>query len=471
MLGEGSFMSQLASRKSPQLLSPFWPLDDQHGVGHVRLDAEPPLNADAVMPLLLQLAAQSDAMRSLQTSDGDAVSERGASALRGEMAEGLRELADLVDEESAALIRMRAKALAGGAGHKETTLKIAARGASPALEVVCGPLCTWRPKTREPLHSFIAAARNESLQAALDDLDEALEEALDELRSDLDAPSLRLDFALPFNVTDLISSAGEAAGHPKHFAYFLPEDEGVDDLPLREQRTLYLHNVHLARYSLITVPLAEALLEGPRRAAEVDTKSTLMPWIRGHDHGHNLIVDSTDYDWVETLGIEPFMMLQEAIANVYGFLLTISEPWLAISGASRLDFCATHMAEMLHYMRRGPWHYGDCGSAYLELSFLVENGFVEIDADGHVIWSEEGVCRGMTALASALTESTVGAPDELGSVALIERYGWPTETAVQRTLAKLRTELNSVPTTLAFYSAGSEARDEVPGGESAPIAA
>lgn len=463
-------MSELASRKSPQLLSPFWPLDDQHGVGHVRLEAQPPANRGEVMPLLLQLAAQSDAMRSLQTSTGDAVSERGASALRGEMAEGLRELAELVDEESASLIRMRAKALAGAAGHKETTLKIAAHGASPALEIVCGPLCTWRPKTREPLHSFIAAARNERLQATLDSLDEALEDALDELRSDLDTPSLRLDFALPMNVTDLIASAGEAAGHPKHFAYFLPEDEGVDDLPLREQRTLYLHNVHLARYSLITVPLAEALLDGPRRAAEVNTEATLLPWIRGHDHGHNLIVETTDYGWMETLGVEPFMMLQEAIANVYGFLLTISEPWLAIAGTERLEMCATHMAEMLHYMRRGPWHYGDCGSAYVELSFLVENGFVAIDGEGEVSWSEEELCRGMTALASALTESTVGAPDKHGSEALIERYGWPTETAAKPTLAKLRGELSSVPTTLAFYSAGSEAPDAVPGGN-APIAA
>ena len=139
-------MSQLASRQSPQLLSPFWPLDDQHGVDNVRLDAQPPTNADQVLPLLLRLAAQSDAMRSLQTSSGDAVSERCASALRGEMAEGLRELAELVDEESATVIRMRAKALAGRSEHKETTLEIAARGVSPALELVCGPLCTWRPK-------------------------------------------------------------------------------------------------------------------------------------------------------------------------------------------------------------------------------------------------------------------------------------------------------------------------------------
>jgi hypothetical protein len=445
-------MSQLASRKDPQLLSPFWPLDVQHGVGHVQNDALPPDNAEEVMPLLFKLAAQSDALRSLQTCDGEPLSERAASTLRGEMAEGLRELAELVDEESAAMIRLRAKALAGGADHRETTLEIARKDASPALEIVCGPLCTWRMKTREGLHSFLAAARNEHHQELLNALDASLEDAMDELRHELEAPGMKVSFALPMNVTELLASAGEAAGHPRHFAYFLPEDEGVDGLPLEEQRTLYMRNVHLARYRVITIPLAETLLEGPMRASEAPVESTLMPWIRGHDHGHNVVVPETTYEsWTKTLGIEPFMMLQEAIADVYGFLLTISEPWLAVTGVSRLDMCTTHIAELLHYMRRGPQYFGDPGAAYVELSFLAENGFVEIDEAGRVRWNEEDLCRGMAALASALTEATVAAPDERGSEALIARYGWPTETAAKRTLDAIQGELANVSTSTAFY--------------------
>jgi hypothetical protein len=445
-------MSQLAGRKQPQLLQPFWPLEDPHGVSHVRLDGEPPANPERVMPLLLRLAAQSEAMRSLQTSDCDLVSERAASALRGEMAEGMRELAELADEESAEVIRLRAKILAGSADHGETTVAIAARDALPELEVVCGPLCTWRMKTREPLHSFLAAARDEPHQELLGRLDSALDDAIGDVGDELEANEMRVSFPLPMNVTNLLASAGEAAGHPKHFAYFMPEDEGVDGLPIAEQRTLYLRNVHLARYAEITLPLGEALLDGPARTAEVPVEATLMPWIRGHDHGHNVVVASTDYDsWKDRLGIEPFMMLQEAIADVYGFLMTTSDAWLGISGASRLDMCGTHIAEMLHYMRRGPQYFGDPGAAYLELSFLAENGFVEIDSGGRVRWSEEGFCRGMAALASALTEATVGAPDERGSEQLIARYGWPAETAAKRTLDAMRTELANVPTSLAFY--------------------
>jgi hypothetical protein len=259
-------------------------------------------------------------------------------------------------------------------------------------------------------------------------------------------------FKLPMNVTNLLLSAGEAAGHPKHFAYFMPEDEGVDGLALEEQRTLYMRNVHLARYSVITIPLAEALLDGPMAAADAPVETTLMPWIRGHDHGHNVIVPSTAYDsWMETLGIEPFMALQEAIADVYGFLMCISEPWLTIGGYSRLEMCATHIAELLHYLRRGPQYFGDPGAAYVELSFLAENGFVEIDDAGRISWNEEDFCRGMAALAAALTESTVAAPDERGSEDLLGRYGWPTETAAKRTLDAMRRELTNVPTSIAFY--------------------
>jgi hypothetical protein len=445
-------MSELAERNSPRLLAPFWPVDAQHGVGHVPLDGLPPANAEEAMPLLLSLAAQSEALRSLQTSEGEELSRGAASVLRGEMAETMRELADLIDDESAEIVRLRAKGLAGGIEHREMTLEIARSGRPPAFEVVCGPLCTWRMKTRVGLHSFLAAARDEKQQKLLLRLDDSLEDALKEVEAEIGAEGMHVPFKLPMNVTNLLISAGEAAGHPKHFAYFMPEDEWVDGLPLEEQRTLYMRNVHLARYRVITIPLAEALLEGPMSAAEAPIEETLMPWIRGHDHGHNVIVASTCYDdWLNDLGIEPFMALQEAIADVYGFLMTISDTWRSITGVSRLDMCATHMAELLHYMRRGPKYYGDPGAAFVELSFLAENGFVEVDERGRVRWDEDGFSRGMAALASALTDATVGAPDETGSEDFLERYGWPAETAAMRTFEAMQRECAHVPTSLAFY--------------------
>ena len=446
-------MSELASRRPPQLLSPFWPLDDQHGVGHVRLEGEPPENAGQAMPLLLEIAALSNALHSLQTSDGTSISEQGTALLSAEAADLLSELAELVDDDSAALIRKRADALVDRASAEAITRQIAEEVATPSLEIVCGPLCTWRAKTRSPLHSFVAATHNEQVQGNLNAFDNALDETLAELRNVLEAPGLYSKCAMPMHATDLLVSAGEAAAHPKHFAYFLPQDEGVDDLAL--QRTLYLHNVHLTRFEKITAPLAEGLLIGPMQAAEVPIEATLAPWIRGHDHGHNLAVKGAEavHDGLcgKALDKEPFYMLGEAFANAYGFLMTVSEAWRGISGATRLEMCTTHIAELLHYMRRGPQHHSDPGSAYLELSFLSSEGFVEIDGSGRIHWDEDRLYRGMVALARELTRSIVGPTEEQDAILFVDRFAWPTETAAKRTLDAMRRELTNVPTSIAFY--------------------
>jgi hypothetical protein len=464
-------MPQLASRKPPQLLPPFWPLEDQHGVDHVQLEGLPPANAERTMPLLMDIAALSEALRSLQTADGTSVFEQGAAVLSAEAADALSELAELVDDDSAALIGKRADALASRADAEAITRQIAEEGSAPPLEVVCGPLCTWRAKTRSPLHSFIAASHNEQAQGRLDAIDRALDGAMAELRDVLEAPKLYSKCAMAMHATDMIVSAGEAAAHPKHFAYFLPQDEGVDDLPLERQRTLYLHNVHLARFEKITAPLAEGLLNGPMRAAEVPIEATLAPWIRGHDHGHNLAVKGTEaaHDGLcETLGKEPFYMLGEAFANAYGFLMTVSRAWRGISGATRLEMCTTHIAELLHYMRRGPQHHSDPGSAYLELSFLSSEGFVEIDGSGRVHWDEDGLYRGMVALARALTRSIVAPTEEREAILFVDRYAWPADlpagetpsAPAGETLRAMREELANVPTSIAFYRTSDVAAPE-----------
>lgn len=429
----------------------FWPLEDQHSIGHVSLEVEPPSNRDEVLPLLFRLAAQSDAMRSLQTAEGQAISQRSAAALLAGMADDMYELADMVDDSSATVIRVRADALAGKCSYQESTMRVATEKLKPPLEVICGPLCTWRPKTRKPLHSFIAATRHQASTDLLDALDASLQEGLNEVRQELDAPALDISCVYRMNIADLIVSAGEAAAHPKHFTYFMPEDEGEEGVPLEDQWTLTLRNVILYRFHLVTEPLAEALLDGPQRVADLAFEAALLTAQRGHDLGHNLVLPETDYSWMARIGVEPFMTLQEVIANNYGFHLATSKPWMGIAGMSRMDVCATHIAELLGYMRRGPWYYGDAGSAYFELSYLAANGFVEIAPGGEVRWTEEGMLRGMAELGMIVTRSIVGAKDQHGARALMERYGWPTATPALQTLAALRWKLANVPTSVAFH--------------------
>ena len=456
-------MTEHDDRGPSQLLTDFWPHEDHHGVDHVLLEVEPPSRAAEVMSLLQRIAALSDSMRGLQTSDGVSVSDEATAMLGAETAEALFELAELVDDDSAVVIRQRAEVLAGRADAAETSRKIANDGTAPPLEIVCGSLCTWRAKTRSPLHSFVAARHNQRVQEQLDACDEAMDEVRAELRDVLDTPKLYSKCSMAMHATDMIASAGEAAGHPKHFAYFLPQDEGIEKFPLDRQRTLYLHNVHRVRFERITAPLADGLLEGPMSAGEVPIDSTLAPWIRGHDHGHNLAVEGTEVvhdGLLKTLTQEPFSMLGEAFANVYGFLMLISEPWLRIAGVTRLDMCTTHIAELLHYMRRGPQHYSDPGAAYLELSFLAAEGFVEVDGQGRIRWNEEDLCKGMTELAKLLTQAVVGPSNEQDSIVLLDRYAWPEQTPAGevpdtpagRTRDALRRDLANVPTSIVFYN-------------------
>jgi hypothetical protein len=444
-----------------QDLPAFWPASDQHSIGHVPLEVEPPSNQPEVLPQLFRLAAKSDALRALQTADGGVVSEGTAAMLRGEIAADMYELAEMVDEMSAGVIRIRADAMAGKCSFQESTMRVAEEKAKPPLEVICAPMCTWRPKTRKPLHSFVAATRHQGATELIDALDASLQVGLDRVRTELDAPGLDISCIYRMNIADLIMSAGEAAGHPKHFTYFMPEDEGEEGVPLEDQWTLTLRNVLLYRYFLITEPLAEELLDGPCRVADAEFEAALLTAQRGHDLGHNVILPETDYSWSAALGIEPFMALQEALANNLGFFLATSEPWLEIAGMSRLDVCATHIAELLGYMRRGPWYYGDAGSAYFELSYLALHGFVEIAPGGEIRWTEEGFVRGMTEMGIALTRATVGAKDKHPAKALMERYGWPAATPALQTLAALRWRFEGVPTSVAFQRVG-PARGEGP---------
>ena len=95
------------------------------------------------------------------------------------------------------------------------------------------------------------------------------------------------------------------------------------------------------------------------------------------------------------------MALQEAIADVYGFLMTISEAWLRRSPASAASRCAaTHIAEMLHYLRRGP-EVLRRPRRRLRRTQLPRRERLRRDrrAPAGSSWNEEDFCRGMAALA------------------------------------------------------------------------
>jgi hypothetical protein len=450
----------------------FWPEEEQHGVRYVPLQAQLPEHLQALAPTLRELAAVGDALRSLQTRNGAPLSTAAVDALAERTGRMLLGISAALGGEEAEIVRMRAHAFLEGGSHTEAAVREGAMYELPELTVLCGPQCTWRLKTPTPLHTVVAAVACPDYDALVQSLDANLPQATAQLRTELELPQLGLDESYPMRVTDMVACGGEANAYPKHFAYFLPEDEGVPGEPGQRRKTIVFRNAYRDRYTVISEPLGRALFTGPRRDPRAAVEAALLAWFRGHDIGHTASLPSTDYpSWHYDLGHEPFMMMQEAVSDVYGLLLALTPAWLEQSGLSKVDTTEVFLGELLHYLRRGPWLWGDAGAAYVELSYLLENDYLRLRADGCVEWEMERLHEGIRNLAKEMAQ-TVLAPSEAEPCRkLIERYGWseqtPADAPAAQVLATLQGRLRGVPSALAYR----EATADTAASASVPLAA
>lgn len=430
----------------------LWPEDATHTIESVELEPAVPEAVEPLVPRLRELAALGDALRSLQAVDGTVLTPGTSAALAADSAQIVRELADAdaVTPEEAAIMRLRAEALADGAASEEAARREAALAAPQPLTVFCGPLCTWRAKTTAPLHTVVAATNHVAGDKLIADLDSSTEDALAAVRAQLNLPDLGVHAVLPMQITDLIAAGGEASAFPKHFAYFLPVDEGIADVDPAERKTILFRNVYDLRYERMSSRLAEILLDGPQLRADVPPIAPLLGWLRAHDVAHGLTLPGDDHAHTDGVGQEPAMALHEVTANVFGLLLAITPAWLEIQRASESDVAAIYMAEMLQYMRRGPMRWGDAGAAYMELNFLERNGFVDIDEDGRISWEADRLIEGTAAHARVLSQAIIGADETNLAAAFLDEYAWGENTGAARTADSLMRRLASVPTALAY---------------------
>ncbi len=442
----------------------FWPEEEQHGVRYVPLHAELNEELAPLAPKLRELAAVGDALRSLQTREGAPLNAQAVDALAERTGQMLQEIAATMEGEEAEIVRMRAAAFLEGGSHSEAALREGNLYELPNLTVLCGPQCTWRLKTPTPLHTVVAAVANRPYDELVSSLDDHLAQAAAELRGELGLPELRLDESYPMRVTDMVACGGEANAYPKHFAYFLPEDEGVKGEPGQRKKTIVFRNAYRDRFTVISQPLGEAVFKGPARDPQAAPERALLAWFRGHDIGHTATLPSTDYRWRLDLGHEPFMMMQEAVSDVYGLLLTLTPTWLSLTGLSPVDIADVFLAELLHYLRRGPRLYGDAGAAYVELGYLLANGFLRLREDGHVEWEMEGLHEGLRSLAKEMAATVLQPTDAEPCRQLVEKYGWPAQTPAVQVLRQLQGPLRAVPSALAYR----EAPPEPPAEEDAP---
>lgn len=429
----------------------IWPERDNHTLTGVDLDPALPKNVEALLPQLRRLAALGDALRALQTIDGAFVDEGQARTLAKTSAELMEEVAasDAVSDTQADMIRRRAAALVElrhdtGIAHDEAALTTPQN-----LTVIAGPMCTFRNKTRTPLHSVVACTAHEQGDQLIAALDASSGTVLDEVNGYCGTPDVTVGGIFAMQVTDLIAMGGESNAFPKHFAYFLPEDEGAGYGEVFN-KTILFRNVYGLRYEYISKPLGDALLKGYRPNPTVDVRNVLITWMRGHDIAHAVTTPRVGRVEPKDVGHEPWYALQEAIADAYGSAMSFTDTWLELAGCSLDDMVAVYLYEALHYLRRHPRNWGDAGAASVELSFLATHGAIDVHPDGTISWETQRVVEGVHKLCAALERDVVSAPESSSVQRVLDTYGWREDSVLAPTLRKIRDELGGVPTSLAY---------------------
>tara|TARA_R100000306_G_scaffold62381_1_gene69189 strand:- start:4298 stop:4969 length:672 start_codon:yes stop_codon:yes gene_type:complete len=207
---------------------------------------------------------------------------------------------------------------------------------------------------------------------------------------------------------DLFAAAGESNLYPKHFAYFMPEDEGIKYA--EHKRTIVFSNVYSQLFTRIA--LKQLNMFGWKRSNLPDDKELsqyLIGWFRGHDLGHSIVSQNTSFKNLSKLDRWGSMVVQEALADVFGLLICSSH---RITDELQLDketLSRVYLLEMLRYLRRGPCDFPDAGAAYIQFKFLLEVECLTLHDNGEISADLDKLYRSITLLAGtwSKTYSTV----------------------------------------------------------------
>ena len=429
--------------------STFYPPIEQYNIAIMDLDSDaitPRIRS--LLPRINELVALGDALHAIQTLDGRFQNAQTARALLQQSADLLLMIADSLSGSVAEVLRLRAASLLGEGHAEAATAQVEA--ADDPLVLLCGPLSTWNGKSKHYLHGVVASVPVKNLNALIARADLFLASNLRYLQALLGVPALELGYVPPFVVTDLIACGGEANTYPKQFAYFLPEDEGVKGAA--SMKSVVYANLYQTRFHRVSLPLAEETLVPFQLNGLTPYRSLrdLLLWFRGHDIGHSFRLPETNYGRLQSVGLENMWMLQEAIADVMGYLMVASGPWWHAFQLDRAECSAVFLAELLRYIRRGPAWFPDSGAGFMELSYLLSHGSVSLVADGEqLLWNPDRLYDGMVALAGELVNVVLRADAERATALLTEHNFHPGH-VLSRMLTKLTRDFHHLPTDFAF---------------------
>ncbi len=313
-----------------------------------------------------------------------------------ELAASFDKLAALTDGDNAEDLHIKADALRNG----YTPDKITRLNAlDSTISFVGGNISSWYGKQPGGFATCFACSKRPDLTSVCDAVG-SFEAATQKFLGSI-SKRINLSEIPKFAVCDLVYMVGEGAGHPKHIAYFLPEDEGFKCSPVK--KTHYLSNIHLAQMQRISEPFLNT--HTSFNYDNVDKASLGALGVLGHEFGHFVTLPETDFRAVSSWNRWASIMYQEIAADVFGFLLLAE--WGPLLGHSLEACCKYYFGELLRYVHRGFGKFPDSDGMMFQFNYLREFSAVTFSDDQLTfeVSSPEAVVVAMRSLARILVES------------------------------------------------------------------
>ncbi len=379
------------------------------------------------------------------------------------IAQVLRKMAQSVNGSNREALLARADYLEFGAGQGRVE-RIA--GSDGDFSVFAGLLSTWYGKETCGRPSAFVWMHDPVLAQSLDPLvkDRA---SITAYLTGLDK-RLSLSSSPVFLPGNLAFVAGEANLHPKHIAYFFPEDEGIKHSPLK--KTYYFANAQKARLRHIAWPLLHKYFPGAANTASHEIFQSLnMPpaGVLAHELGHFIQRPNTSYTKINGADRWASVALQEITADVFGTLI-LTELWAERLGSSPEQALTYYLADCLGYISRGIGLFPDSDGMLLQLNYMAEFGAVQMRDDGSCSFSfsTSAMIAALRSLARVLAD-TLLAGDVERALALYHDFGPRSACRVQPLLSELACNL---PRTVEYLqdftlASNSASKDPLVGGQ------
>ena len=421
----------------------FWPPVDGYSAFCLDLSSKAPSFVSSMSAELDLLEALIDAewhyCNMYNSSEGSCLKDASL------VAQSLRRIASLLpNANDQRALRIRANSVEKG-GYEEDSLRELAE-IDEEVSFVAGKISTWYGKRKGGLPTAFGCVRDTKgsfiVSNALGYFDNILE-YISSLHK-----HLRLADLPVFKPTNIFFMVGEGNRHPKHIAYFLPEDEGLKFAS--HSKTYYFVNTHRTLLDNISLPLVAQLLDIGRKIESNSSELDLLPTlgVLSHEIGHSIYRECLSFKAVESSDVLASLVLQETTADVFG-LLILAEVFAPAFHLSPADAVLYHLSECLRYVDRGLGCFADSDGMYLQLNYLVKLGALVVDpeADRLLVGDPEIIIAAFRSLARVLADTFL-ASDVRRSISLCKTFG-PANAGLVPLIRKLR---NAPPKTVEYIT-------------------